>query len=354
MKIVRILPLLCLTAGWALGQAQPKTFTMTATTSPCAIINVTNNATVGILVSGTFSGTLTPTLLISGVANAPAATTAVTPTPSSGTLNPSRQATILGSGGTSQGFTASVGGFTQFSLCPTTFASGTATVTLYTTPAVNIGQLGGEAGIGSCTNQAVTGLAFSGPTCSTIASAYLASFGVPWQLPAKCSGATQSFLTTAGKAFIWEVNLPIPTTTTKVGYSIYTADNASGAGHNYDLALYFGVPSTSNNRILHIGSSSSLGQPGTVFAPTTGWLSLPWFEGSTLLYPGRYYLMLTSDCIAGTSNCAQWEGDSQAATLYYSNASTIAGSGGASPATYTAYADAPNALPGTMPCLWIE
>ena len=183
-------------------------------------------------------------------------------------------------------------------------------------------------------------------------------YATPWQLPNKCSGATGSFLTTANKAFIWEVNLTFPLLTSKVGYGVITADNNSGAGHNYDLALYKGVPSSTNNRVLHIGSSSSLGQPGTVFAPTGStapgtYTVLNWFEGSTTLQPGRYYLMLTSDCVAGTTSCAQLNGDSGFTTLYYNNSASIA-AGGASPTTYTSSADAPSDLPGVGICAWIQ
>jgi len=176
---------------------------------------------------------------------------------------------------------------------------------------------------------------------------------VPWQWPAKCSAGTGSFLTTANKAFIWEINLTYPLSTSKIEYDVITPDNNSGAGHNYDLALYLGVPSATNNRVVHIGSSSSLGQPGTTFAPSSGWRNLAWFEGATTLQPGRYYMMLTSDCVAGTSSCAQLAIDSSGSTLYYNNAASVT-TGGVSPATFTSAADAPSALPGVAICVWIE
>lgn len=160
MKMVKLLGALFALAIGCMAQTQPATFTMTATTSPCAIIRASNNSVVGIIVTGTFSGTLSPTLKIYG------ATTGVPKkvTPIDG----SAQSTILGSGGTSQGFTAAVGGFTEFDLCPTTFVSGTATVQIYATPAVNVGLLGtGTGGAGTVTS---VGFSVNGGTpCGAIA-----------------------------------------------------------------------------------------------------------------------------------------------------------------------------------------
>jgi hypothetical protein len=129
------------------AQQTPVSFSISSTGSPCAVIRATNNATVGIIVSGVFTGTLTPTLQIFSVSGSPTASTGVTPTPSSGSLTPSRQATITATGG----YTVNIGGFTQFNLCPTAWTSGTATVQLFSTAAINIASLGigGSTGLGS-------------------------------------------------------------------------------------------------------------------------------------------------------------------------------------------------------------
>lgn len=119
--------LFCLLSAFALAQNQPQSFVMTSTGSPCATARAQNNSTVGIMVSGAFTGTLTPTLSISQVSGSPTTPVSVTGT----AIGSTPQATITAAGG----FTAKVGGFTQFSLCPTAFSSGTATVTLFATQA---------------------------------------------------------------------------------------------------------------------------------------------------------------------------------------------------------------------------
>ena len=173
----RILLLFLFSVGWARAQTQPKTFTITATDSPCAVINAGNSSTVGILVSGTWSGTLTPTLQISAAANAPSASTTVTPTGST-----TAQATILGSGGTSQGFRSNVGGFTQFSLCPTSFSSGTATVQLYLASPSNVALLGGGGpaySLPTATSSILGGVKPDGTTITNIGGAIAVANPIP-------------------------------------------------------------------------------------------------------------------------------------------------------------------------------
>lgn len=128
------LALIAATAAW--GQQQPKRFTLTAN-SQCAQVSAQNNSTVGIIVSGTWSGTLTPTLQIAGVSGAPTASASVTPSNST-----TSQATITANGG----YKSAVGGFTQFNLCFTSFVSGSAVIDLYSTQAINSALLGGAAG----------------------------------------------------------------------------------------------------------------------------------------------------------------------------------------------------------------
>lgn len=132
-NLIALLVLLVATSAW--GQ-QPKRFSLTAN-SQCAVIGAQNNSTVGIIVSGTWVGTLTPTLQIAGVTGAPTASTTVTPSNTT-----TAQGTITGNGG----FKTSVGGFTQFNLCFTAFSSGTAVIDLFATQAVNAGLLGGGSG----------------------------------------------------------------------------------------------------------------------------------------------------------------------------------------------------------------
>lgn len=122
MRKLRVLLIGMLFGALVQAQTLPKTFTITATTSPCASIQASNNSAVGIIVSGTFSGTLTSTVYIY-----PAQTAAkqVFPLDSS-----TGQSTITAAGG----FTVTVGGFQMFQLCPTAWTSGTAVVQIYAAP----------------------------------------------------------------------------------------------------------------------------------------------------------------------------------------------------------------------------
>lgn len=141
--IVSALVVLATATAWA---QQPKRFTLTANTQ-CASVSAQNNSTVGIIVSGTWSGTLTPNLRIAGVSGAPTASTTVTPSNST-----TSQGTITGNGG----FKSSVGGFTQFNLCFTSFSSGSAIIDLLPTTALNAGLLGGGSPAGSVTGTGLT------------------------------------------------------------------------------------------------------------------------------------------------------------------------------------------------------
>jgi hypothetical protein len=132
-----LLALPLLSIGIASAQTQPATFTISATTSPCALIRTSQQATVAIIVSGTFSGTLTPSVLIYGGA---AAAGTISVTPQGGSMQPTITAT-----GT---YTAVVSGFAAFELCPTAWTSGSATVQLF------VGPPGG--GSGATSNVSVT------------------------------------------------------------------------------------------------------------------------------------------------------------------------------------------------------
>ena len=112
------------------GQSLAKNFTLNAA-NQCAAIGVTDLATVGITVTGTFSATLQPEVSIAGQA---AGNTQVTPTTSN-----TAQATITSTGN----YVAAVAGFDTFLLCVSSYASGTANVYLNPSGAVNASLIGG-------------------------------------------------------------------------------------------------------------------------------------------------------------------------------------------------------------------
>lgn len=133
------------------SQSKAGPFTINASTSPCATIAVPQQSTVGISVTGTFSATLQPKVAMTGrdgsTAGAPQ-NTQVTPTTSS-----TAQSTITTAGM----YKSAVGGFDTFLVCVSSYASGTATIYLNTTTAVNAGLLGGGGGGGVTSFNARTG-----------------------------------------------------------------------------------------------------------------------------------------------------------------------------------------------------
>jgi trimeric autotransporter adhesin len=148
-------------AAAAAAQTQPVTQTVAAT-AVCVSIRAQNNSAVGIIVSGTWSGTFTPNVQISTVSGAPTVAKKVVPVDST-----TAQATVIANGG----YLANIAGFGLFNFCSTgTWTSGTATVTLYATPAPNNSTIATSGG-GGGTVTAVTGtspIASSGGTTPAI------------------------------------------------------------------------------------------------------------------------------------------------------------------------------------------
>ena len=118
-----------LIATASFGQSLAKTFTLNAANQN-ACIGTSGLPTIGIDLSGTSSLTLQPQLSING--SAPK-TSNVRSTVAGSTA----QATIVTSGSTSASYIAAVGGFDTFCLNVSAYVSGTATIQLNPSPAVN-------------------------------------------------------------------------------------------------------------------------------------------------------------------------------------------------------------------------
>lgn len=128
----KILAFVILSALAAFGQ-NPVRVTISAN-SVCQPFFTKNFSTVGINVAGTFNGTLTASVQISGINGTTSQVIPVTGV----AIGAVPQATIVGTGGAvNAGFTAEVSGFTQFNLCSTAWSSGSAVIDLYGTPAVD-------------------------------------------------------------------------------------------------------------------------------------------------------------------------------------------------------------------------
>lgn len=152
------------------GQAKSGPFTINASTSPCATIGVTGMSTVSIDVSGTFSATLQPEVALSG---GTAGNTQVTPSTST-----TKQSTITAVGK----YTAAVGSWDTFLVCVTSYSSGTATIRLTASQALNASQFNSGGGSGTVTttgspaaNQVAT---FSGASSITGTVGFTFSGGI--------------------------------------------------------------------------------------------------------------------------------------------------------------------------------
>ncbi len=114
---------------WAQSKAGP--FVLSSASSPCAVIETTAQATIGIKVKGTFTMTLQPEISIQGQTPD---NTSVTPYGSQ-----TSQSTITAAGS----FTSAVAAGDTFLLCVSAWTSGTATVWLNASTVVAANLLGG-------------------------------------------------------------------------------------------------------------------------------------------------------------------------------------------------------------------
>jgi hypothetical protein len=130
--------------------------------------------------------------------------------------------------------------------------------------------------------------------------------------------------------------LPYNVTTTKITYDVTTADNTA---NNYDIGIF----DNSGNLVVNIGPT-----PGTTFAPSKNFRTLPWTQGSTALLAGRYYIAFTTNC---ASSCALVAGTS-AYVSFAISVSAGTSSGGALPSTLTPPADTWGT--GTQPTVVIQ
>ncbi len=96
------------------------------------------------------------------------------------------------------------------------------------------------------------------------------------------TGATQAAGENVNK--LWGFLLPYNVTTTEITFDVTTADNTA---NDYDIGIF----NSSGKLVLDIGPT-----PGTTFAPSKGFHTLKWTQGSTGLGAGQYYVALTTNC----------------------------------------------------------
>jgi hypothetical protein len=131
------------------------------------------------------------------------------------------------------------------------------------------------------------------------------------------TGAAQA--ATENVTTLWGFLLPYAVTTTQITYEVTTADNTA---NDYDIGIF----NTSGKLMVGVGPI-----PGTAFAASNAFNTLPWTQGSTGLAAGEYYLALTTNC---SNTCAQIAA-APATVSFAINLSAGASTGGALPSTIT-------------------
>ena len=164
----------------------------------------------------------------------------------------------------------------------------------YSLPALQANTLGGVKGTGSAltcaAGEKVTGFAADGAMqCGNDETS--GSFKWVPTVPFASGGTSSGGAFPAANAVkIWGFEAVGSITTTTVSYNLTTADNNSGAGHNYDIAIY----SYDGQTLLgHIGPVA-----GTTFSVSTGSKSIAWTASFSVTAGTRYLIALTTDCSA--------------------------------------------------------
>ena len=144
------------------------------------------------------------------------------------------------------------------------------------------------------------------------------ALGATWVPVTYSSSGSFSFSSTANKAAVFALTLPYSISTSKVVYRVATADSTS---NTYAVALY----NAGGALLLHYSAA------GTSFAPAANTVtSQSWIEGSTVLAPGKYFVLWTSSC---TSGCATVNAENAAFVTSYSNTAFSVSSGGTAPSS---------------------
>jgi hypothetical protein len=130
----------------AAAQTLPETGSITTATSGpgnCVSIRAQNNSAVGFILTGTWSGTLQPSIYIFPARPVNKKVQQV----DTGTIF-----TTLTSNGTPNAYLVNVGGFALFQLCASSWSSGTAVVDMFSTPAPNNATIAANGTIGTVTS----------------------------------------------------------------------------------------------------------------------------------------------------------------------------------------------------------
>lgn len=295
---------------------------------------------------GAGGGTVTSVGTGAGLTGGPITTSGTISIPSAGVTNnmlANSSITVQAGSGLSGGGTVALGGSVtlQGNLFGTTnglaFFSSPASVTSTAAPTngqILIGSTGNVPALATLTagsNIAIT----NGPGSVTIS----ASGGGSQTLPFFVTGGARTGSSQAATQDItklWGLLLPYSVNTTQLTYDVIISDNTA---NNYDIGLY----DNSGTLTVDLGST-----PGSTFAPSKGFHTISWTQGSVNLPAGRYYLGFTTNCATGCAKIAA----SPATISFAINVSDGASQSGALPPAITPPVDTWNT--GIQPAVVIQ
>jgi hypothetical protein len=274
-------------------------------------------------------GTVTSISTGAGLTGGPITKTGTISIPAGGITNSllaDSSINVLAGSGLSGGGTVALGGTVTLSSNISGITDGIAyfssPTSLTSTPApvdgqILIGQTGAAPVLGTLTAGQNITIANS-PGSITISATGSSSPTLPFFVTGRAdTGAAVS--ASQNVTTLWGFLLPYPVTTTQVTYEVTTADNTA---NDYDIGIF----NSSGGLVVDIGPT-----PGTNFAASIAFHTLPWSQGSTALEPGQYYLALTTNC---SKSCAQIAA-APADVSFAIDVSAGASTGGALPSSIT-------------------
>ena len=156
-------------------------------------------------------------------------------------------------------------------------------------------------------------------------------YPVPWITSVR-GGGSATFAANVVK--MWGVMLTYPLLTSSVAYYASTADSS---GNMYDIGIACGQANCNGGAysqgqiILSIGATA-----GTSFSPSTGTYTKNWTQGTKTLQPGKYYVVLTTNC---SSSCATITSGGSSGDITFQNAATAGTTSGGALVGFTAPGD---------------
>ena len=160
----------------------------------------------------------------------------------------------------------------------------------------------------------------NGQATATDSGVLAGPYPIPW-ITAVRGGGTASFAQNVVK--MWGVVLTFPLTTSTVAYYT-TVDNTANF---YDI----GIANPSGAIVLDIGATT-----GTSFSPASGTYTKSWTQGTKTLQPGKYYVVITTNCAA---SCATLTAGGSSGDITFANGPTAGTTSGGALTAFTPPSD---------------